>query len=220
MTESQRKAMEHAIEALTKSVQFCNHMGIGDWQPTAMACHGGIAALRAALKEDNEVSFDKAEPAVEPAAEIYAPSYLPRAIDLRFTHYGTTLPAGTKLYAAPVRELAPEPVAEVVDYILQDDIHNRLTPRVVDIAYSAFMLGGFDWFNDAKPMVMNQIAKIKKDLAEEAAPVRGPAPPPPAEVPILTQDDIVQIILSSKHLPLGDAIRLTEKVVRQKAGLK
>lgn len=117
MTESQRKAMEHAIEALTKSVQFCNHMGSGDWQPTAMACHagiaachGGIAALRAALKEDNEVSFDKAEPAVEPAAEIYAPSYLPRAIDLRFTHYGTTLPAGTKLYAAPVREPAPVPL--------------------------------------------------------------------------------------------------------------
>lgn len=46
------------------------------------------------------------------------------------------------------------------------------------------------------------------------------SPPPPANVPLLTQDDIVQIILSSKHLPLGDAIRLTEKVVRQKAGLK
>lgn len=88
-------------------------------------------------------------------------------------------------------ELAVEPVAELVDYILQDDIHNRLTPRVVDIAYSAFVLGRSgtnsddggpcDWFNDTKPMVMEQIAKVKKDLAEEAAPVRKPSPPPPAE---------------------------------------
>ena len=90
-------------------------------------------------------------------------------------------PLRTKLRAA-LAEPAVEPVAEVVDYILQDDIHNRLTPRVVDIAYSAFMRGRSginsddggpcDWFNDTKPMVMNQIAKIKKDLAEAAAPVR------------------------------------------------
>lgn len=43
--------IEQAIEALTKSVWFCNHMGVGDWQPTAMACHRGIAALRASLAE-------------------------------------------------------------------------------------------------------------------------------------------------------------------------
>ena len=79
-------------------------------------------------------------------------------------------------------ELAkPEPAdtfAELVQYILQDDIHNRLTPRIVDIAYYAFMLakqgknkddgGPCDWFNDTKPMVMEQLDKIKKDLAEEA----------------------------------------------------
>ena len=68
---------------------------------------------------------------------------------------------------------------ELVDYVLQDDIHNRLTPRVVDIAYSAFMIaksgknkddgGPCDWFNDTKPMVMEQLAKIQKHLAEEAA---------------------------------------------------
>ena len=62
---------------------------------------------------------------------------------------------------------------ELVDYVLQDDIHNRLTPRVVDIAYSAFTFGRrdtpHDWFNDTKPMVMEQLAKIKKHLAEEAA---------------------------------------------------
>ena len=62
---------------------------------------------------------------------------------------------------------------ELVDYVLQDDIHNRLTPRVVDIAYSAFTFGRrdtpHDWFNDTKPMVMEQLSKIQKHLAEEAA---------------------------------------------------
>lgn len=68
---------------------------------------------------------------------------------------------------------------ELIDYVLQDDIHNRLTPRVVDIAYSAFMIaksgknkddgGTCDWFNDTKPMVMEQLVKIQKHLAEEAA---------------------------------------------------
>jgi hypothetical protein len=68
-------------------------------------------------------------------------------------------------------------INNLVDYILQDDVHNRLTPRVVDIAYSAFMIGRCgknkddggpcDWFNDTKPMVLEQLAKIKKDMKEE-----------------------------------------------------
>ena len=62
---------------------------------------------------------------------------------------------------------------ELIDYVLQDNLHNRLTPRVVDIAYSAFTLGRrntpHDWFNDTKPMVMDQLSKIQKHLAEEAA---------------------------------------------------
>jgi hypothetical protein len=62
-------------------------------------------------------------------------------------------------------------INNLVDYILQDDVHNRLTPRVVDIAYSAFTFGRrntpHDWFNDTKPMVMEQLAKIKKDMKEE-----------------------------------------------------
>ena len=67
---------------------------------------------------------------------------------------------------------------ELVDYILQDDIHNRLTPRVVDIAYSAFVIGRSgqnkddggpcDWFNDTKPMVMEQLKKIRKDMNLDA----------------------------------------------------
>ena len=68
-------------------------------------------------------------------------------------------------------------INNLVDYILQDDVHNRLTPRVVDIAYSAFMIGRCgknkddggpcDWFNDTQPMVLEQLAKIKKDMKEE-----------------------------------------------------
>ena len=68
-------------------------------------------------------------------------------------------------------------INNLVDYILQDDVHNRLTPRVVDIAYSAFVIGRCgknkddggpcDWFNDTKPMVLEQLAKIKKDMKEE-----------------------------------------------------
>lgn len=71
-------------------------------------------------------------------------------------------------------------INNLVDYILQDDVHNRLTPRVVDTAYSAFMIGRCgknkddggpcDWFNDTNPMVLEQLeqlAKIKKDMKEE-----------------------------------------------------
>ena len=62
---------------------------------------------------------------------------------------------------------------ELIDYVLQDNLHNRLTPRVVDIAYSAFTFGRrdtpHDWVNDTKPMVMEQLVKIQKHLAEEAA---------------------------------------------------
>lgn len=66
-------------------------------------------------------------------------------------------------------------VAALVDYVLQDDQLNRLTPRVMDIAYSAFMLGRCgkntddggpcDWFTDTKPMVDAKIAEIRAALA-------------------------------------------------------
>ena len=67
----------------------------------------------------------------------------------------------------------------ILDYVFQDDLHNRLTPRVVDIAYSAFMLGACgknkddggrcDWFNDTKPMVMEKISEIRAALAAQAS---------------------------------------------------
>lgn len=81
----------------------------------------------------------------------------------------------------PTQQQSTIPAAwtDLTAYILQDDLHNRLTPRVVDIAYSAWTLGRqgknkydggpCDWFNDTKPMVMEQLAKIRKDLAEQDA---------------------------------------------------
>lgn len=66
---------------------------------------------------------------------------------------------------------------DVIGYVLQDDLLNRLTPRVVDIAYSAFRLGRSgknkddggpcDWFNDTKPMVMVTISQISAALTSK-----------------------------------------------------
>lgn len=65
---------------------------------------------------------------------------------------------------------------ELSQYMLQEDICNRLTPRVVDVAYSAFMAakrtnneggGPTDWFNDTKPMVMTAVDKMTKDLFDK-----------------------------------------------------
>lgn len=63
----------------------------------------------------------------------------------------------------------------LIAYVLQNDLHNRLTPRIIDIAYTAFMLGKrpnkedggeSDWYNDTRPTVLELIAKIEKDLQE------------------------------------------------------
>ena len=90
---------------------------------------------------------------------------LQSATELRFQH--------AEIARLTAENEALKAKMELVDYVLQDDIHNRLTPRVVDIAYSAFTVGRrdtpHDWFSDTKPMVMEQLAKIKKHLAEEAA---------------------------------------------------
>lgn len=62
---------------------------------------------------------------------------------------------------------------ELIAYVLQDDLMNRLVPRVVDIAYNAFMSakrpnnedgGPSDWFTDTKPMVDAKIAAIRAAL--------------------------------------------------------
>lgn len=70
-------------------------------------------------------------------------------------------------------------------YVLQDDLHNRLTPRVIDIAYTAFMYGArgrnaedgsqCDWFNDTKPAIEKAITKLRKDLFEASNAPTQPA---------------------------------------------
>lgn len=89
------------------------------------------------------------------------------------------LAVAAKLKQAAELQPTQQPLTELVEYILQDDIHNRLTPRVIDIAYSAWSFGRSgknkddggpcDWFNDTKPMVTEQLQKIRKDLLAEAA---------------------------------------------------
>jgi hypothetical protein len=102
---------------------------------------------------------------------------------------GTTAPAPAPQPApVPKKPALPYGWNNLTEYILQDDLHNRLTPRVVDIAYSAFMSGRTgknkddggpcDWFNDTKPMVMEALAKIRKDLAENSRDNTPPAPVP------------------------------------------
>lgn len=61
-------------------------------------------------------------------------------------------------------------------YVMQDDMNNRLTPRIVDIAYTAFMSratgknkddgGPCDWFNDTKPQITKAIEQLKSDLLD------------------------------------------------------
>lgn len=72
--------------------------------------------------------------------------------------------------------------AEITHYVFQDDLHNRLTPRVVDIAYNAFLNarrpntedgGATDWFTDTRPMVMEKIAEIQRDTRKHG--IDGPA---------------------------------------------
>ena len=84
----------------------------------------------------------------------------------------------------------PEAWTNVLAYVLQDELHNRLTPRVIDIAYTAFMQakrpndedgGASDWFNDTRPMVRELIAKLRKDLIEELAGAPQPSPAPQAD---------------------------------------
>lgn len=100
---------------------------------------------------------------------------------------------GNMRRALELKQATPEPVGEpggvplawqstregLVAYVLQDDLHNRLTPRVIDIAYSAFMSGQRgqnkddggprDWFNDTKPLVLEAIEQIRSDI-EKARP--------------------------------------------------
>ena len=83
-----------------------------------------------------------------------------------------------RLVVADTNDRVPEAWTNLLAYVLQDELHNRLTPRVIDIAYTAFMQakrpydedgGASDWFNDTRPVVRELIAKLRKDLIKELA---------------------------------------------------
>ena len=100
-----------------------------------------------------------------------------------------------RLVVADTNDRVPEAWTNVLAYVLQDELHNRLTPRVIDIAYTAFMQAkrpydedgrASDWFNDTRPVVRELIAKLRKDLIKELA--GAPQPVPSATVAL--SDDL------------------------------
>lgn len=66
---------------------------------------------------------------------------------------------------------------EEVEYFLQHDMRNRLEPRVIDIAYTAWEHGRLgknkddggpcDWFTDTRPLIMKGINTIRKEAGFE-----------------------------------------------------
>ena len=100
-----------------------------------------------------------------------------------------------RLVVADTNDRVPEAWTNLLAYVLQDELHNRLTPRVIDIAYTAFMQAkrpnnedgsASDWFNDTRPVVRELIAKLRKDLIKELA--GAPQPVPSATVAL--SDDL------------------------------
>lgn len=100
-----------------------------------------------------------------------------------------------RLVVADTNDKVPEAWTNLLAYVLKDELHNRLTPRVIDIAYTAFMQakrpndedgGASDWFNDTRPVVRELIAKLRKDLIKELA--GAPQPVPSATVAL--SDDL------------------------------
>lgn len=108
----------------------------------------------------------------------------PEAPDAVYIGADTTHPE-----TLPMLDIAPPPAPrshdaflessqDLLAYVLQDDIHNRVTPRVIDIAYSAFMQAArpnpedgkaSDWFTDTRPMVQQAIDQLRADLSEDHA---------------------------------------------------
>lgn len=118
--------LEQAIEALAKSILFCDHMCEGGgWQQTAMACHSVVAALRAAL----------AKPGAEPVAEVKVKMVGGNAGIATVIHeihdpVRGPLPVGTKLFASP------PPPAEV-PLLTDEEIRAAITDAVKQ--------GGLSW---------------------------------------------------------------------------
>ena len=116
------------------------------------------------MNKIEEIALRVAEQ-IEPRGRTYSPDHYVDVVKL--------------VLAELSKDVVPPAWTNLIEYVLQDDLHNRLTPRVVDIAYTAFMLakqpnsedgGNSDWFNDTKPSVMKAIAKLRKDLVEFTIP--------------------------------------------------
>lgn len=136
--------------------------------------------------------------------------------------YGANTPAKVRnaaieaLHEALAQQatLVPQEWTNLLAYVLQDYLHNRTTPRVIDIAYTAFTLakqpnnedgGASDWFNDTKPKITELIAKLKKDLVEEFAAKSAPAQQgePVARVRRGQQWDTIEYLVSPEELKHG-----------------
>lgn len=115
-----------------------------------------------------------------------------------------------RLVVADTNDRVPEAWTNLLAYVLQDELHNRLTPRVIDIAYTAFMQAkrpndengsASDWFNDTRPVVRELIAKLRKDLIKELA--EAPQPVPSANS-VMLDDGTIQMTNLTKSLQDGN----------------
>lgn len=155
------------------------------------------------------------------------------AIDIRGNMIPGVIAALSKLRAPVADERAAQEQTraahtDLLTYVLQDDVHNRLTPRVIDIAYTAFMQakqpndedgGASDWFNDTKPVVARAIAKLRKDLMDDraalaSAPVAGVTGKVCGYTPGMSQVEI-RLPAGTKisgWLELGESVRLSTAI--------
>lgn len=115
-----------------------------------------------------------------------------------------------------IKAVVPQAWTNLLAYVLQEEMHNRLTPRVIDIAYTAFMQAkkpneedgtASDWFTDTRPVVKNLIEKLRKDLIEELPSVQ---PLSPEQIMQAWADTPTQGDPSGKAFALAFGARLLE----------
>ncbi len=103
-----------------------------------------------------------------------------RKDDLReMTQLGEEMDAGDDVAKAVGAE---RDRTEKLDYFLQEEENNRTWPRLIDIAYTAFMRakgkndedgGPTDWFTDTKPMIDAEIERARGRLLPAAIRARS-----------------------------------------------
>lgn len=116
-----------------------------------------------------------------PAHAVYTVPVTDADKDKKFEpSYGKDLTADVKDDPEYVRDTSLKAVhkanASVIDYVIQEDVHNCTTPRIIDIAYTAFTLaksandedgGPTDWFTDTRPAVLKAIKRLADALLKE-----------------------------------------------------